>query len=141
MIAWLANVSAFCYASITIFLRKFICPHEYLITGDTGEVQFYPEFLIVYVFYGGCILGALYVIYITVCGSGPPRRLERTEGRPRVEDEYSVMQGSYGFDVSYTPGNRASSAGPLPVGGRQSRPPTRSFSSYTNPRRKEAKED
>ena len=104
------------------------------------QIWLSAEALFLYALVIGSIIFVVYVI-LGMFRSGPVTRAERTGGRPREENEYRVMQGSYGYDVSYTPGNRASSAGPLPVGGRQERSPTRSFRSYTKPRRDKREED
>ncbi|MHA1768828.1 MAG: hypothetical protein ACTSV3_03150 [Candidatus Thorarchaeota archaeon] len=92
-----------------------------------------------YIFYwvlaGGSILFTLYLL-VKMCTSGVGGRPAPIKSRPSEED-LQVTQGTYGYDVSYTPGNRASSAGPLPIGGRVDRPPTRSFGSYTTPEREE----
>ena len=88
------------------------------------------------------VSGILFILYISLktCSGGIIVRNERKGGTPRADD-MTVTSSSYGFETSYAPGNRASSAGPLPVGGRVERPPTRSFSSYTDPRTESKKSD
>lgn len=98
------------------------------------QVEAVPYIILYGAFFGGCILFSLYLL-VKTCISGNRIRTERQGGTPRTED-LTVIQASYGFETSYSPGIRASSAGPLPVGGKVERPPTRSFSSYTNPRTK-----
>jgi len=86
-----------------------------------------------------CILFTLYLILKT-CTGEKVTRLERRGGTPRVDD-LTATQSAYGHEVSYASSIRGcgSSAGPFPVGGRTERLPTRSFGSYTKPRRKSKK--
>ena len=86
--------------------------------------------------------GVLFILYLALkaCTGETVGRGERRGGTPRADD-LTVTSSSYGYETSYAPGNRASSAGPLPVEGRVERPPTRSFSSYTDPRTESKKSD
>ena len=97
------------------------------------QIEIVPTILIG-AFIAGCIILTLY-ISVKTCISGAPVRTQRQGGTPRTDD-LTVTQASYGLETSYSPGIRGSSAGPLPVGGKIERLPTRSFSSYTNPRTK-----
>jgi hypothetical protein len=82
----------------------------------------------------GAVLFLFYIMAKT-CTGGPIARLERKGGTPGTED-LSSIGAAVSSEVSYSPGTRASSAGPFPVGGKQERSPTRSFGIYTDPRRK-----
>jgi hypothetical protein len=101
------------------------------------QIVFAPEIVVILVVFGGCILFLLYLI-VKSCTGGTLIRPERQGGTPQVDGE-TMTQAAYGQDVSYSPGERASSAGPFPVGGRVERSPTRSFQDYTL-RREEKKE-
>jgi hypothetical protein len=103
------------------------------------QIEIGPSTILFGVFVGGCILFTLY-LFVKTCLSGPTGRTERHGGTPR-EDDLTVTSSSYGYEASYSPGNRASTSGPFPVGGRVQRSPTRSFSSYTNPRTKSKKQE
>lgn len=87
-------------------------------------------------------VAVVFMLYVVVktCSGGPGSRSERRGGVPR-EGDLTSTSAAYGSEVSYLPGTRASSAGPFPVEGKQERPPTRSFSNYTNPRREEKEEE
>ncbi|RDE14204.1 MAG: hypothetical protein C4K48_06630 [Candidatus Thorarchaeota archaeon] len=98
------------------------------------QIELVTQTILMGALVGGCLLFTLY-LFVKTCISGAQVRTERQGGTPRTED-LTVIQASYGFETSYSPGIRASSAGPLPLGGKIERPPTRSFSSYTNPRTK-----
>jgi hypothetical protein len=98
------------------------------------QIVIVPETIVIVSFFVGCILFTLYLILKT-CSSGDLVRTERQGGTPRIDDS-TMTQAAYGQDVSYSPGERASSAGPFPVGGRVERFPTKSFRDYTNPRGK-----
>jgi len=80
-----------------------------------------------------CLLFTLYLI-VRICAGANVTRPERRGGTPRVDD-LTATQSAYGAEVSYSAGF-GSSAGPLPIGGRTERLPTRSFQSYTKPRKK-----
>ena len=97
------------------------------------------ETVLIDVFVGTCLLFALYLI-LWICTGGNVTRLERRGGTPRVDD-LTATQSAYGHEVSYSSSLRGSgsSAGPFPVSGRTERLPTRSFGSYTKPRRKSKK--
>jgi len=97
------------------------------------QIEIAPDTVLIGVFLGTCILFTLYLILRT-CAGGNVARPERRGGTPRVDDLTST-QSAYGHEVSYSSGF-GSSAGPLPVGGKTERLPTRSFQSYTKPRKK-----
>jgi hypothetical protein len=99
-----------------------------------------PMVILFYTLVIGSVIIVLYAV-LKVTRTGSSRSSEREGSRSRDVSDYRVMQGSYGYDSSYTPGNRSSMAGPLPVGGRQERPPTRSFGSYTKDRKSRTEED
>jgi len=101
------------------------------------QLEIVPETVFIGVFVVTCILFTLYLILKT-CTGGNVTRLERRGGTPRVDD-LTATQSAYGHEVSYSSSLRGSSAGPFPVGGRTERLPTRSFGSYTKPRRKSKK--
>jgi hypothetical protein len=101
------------------------------------QLEIVPETVLMSVFVGTCILFLLYLILKT-CTGGKIARPERRGGTPRVDD-LTATQSAYGHEVSYAPGARGSTAGPFPVGGKTERLPTRSFQSYTKPRRKSKK--
>ncbi len=103
------------------------------------QLEIVPETVLISVFVGTCLLFALYLILKT-CTGGNVVRPERRGGTPRVDD-LTATQSAYGHEVSYSSSIRGcgSSAGPFPVGGKTERLPTRSFQSYTKPRRKSKK--
>ena len=92
---------------------------------------------IFYVLVIGFVVLLLYAMF-SGFNRGSVRRKEQSTGK-REKDGYRVMAGSYGYDASYAPGNRASSAGPFPVGGRTERAP-KSFGDYSRTRRRESDE-
>ncbi len=99
------------------------------------QLEIVPETVLIGVFVGTCILFTLYLILKT-CTGGKLARPERRGGTPRVDD-LTATQSAYGHEVSYSSSIRG--AGPFPVSGRTERLPTRSFGSYTKPRRKSKK--
>lgn len=103
------------------------------------QLEIIPETVLMSVFVGTCFLFSLYLI-LKACTGGNVVRPERRGGTPRVDD-LTATQSAYGHEVSYASSIRGgmSSAGPFPVGGRTERLPTRSFGSYTKPRRKSKK--
>ena len=86
-----------------------------------------------------CLLFTLYLI-LRICAGPNMTRPERRGGTPRVDD-LTATQSAYGHETSYSSSIQGcgSSAGPFPIGGRTERLPTRSFGSYTKPRRKSKK--
>jgi hypothetical protein len=86
----------------------------------------------------GFILIMLYLVSKTFTGGTSVRSEHQRVPR---SDEMTVTQGSHVYDTSYSPVYRASDKGPLPLGGRVEREPTRSFSSYTNPRKRSKKSE
>jgi hypothetical protein len=103
------------------------------------QIALVPETIVMIAFFATCILITIY-ISVKTCIGGAPIRPERHGGTPRADD-LTVSSSSYGFETSYSPADRASSSGALPVGGRVERSPTRSFSSYTNPRMASKKQE
>jgi hypothetical protein len=103
------------------------------------QFVFAPETIVILAFFGACIIFTLYVI-VRSCTSGDMVRPERQGGTPKVDGD-TMTQAAYGQDVSYSPGERASSAGPFPVGGRVERSPTRSFQDYSLRREKEKEKE
>jgi len=103
------------------------------------QLEIVPETVFIGVFMVTCILFTLYLVMKT-CTGGKVTRPERRGGTPRVDD-LTATQSAYGHEVSYASSIRGgmSSAGPFPVGGRTERLPTRSFGSYTKPRKKSKK--
>ena len=103
------------------------------------QLEIVPETVFIGVFVVTCILFTLYLTLKT-CTGGNVTRPERRGGTPRVDD-LTATQSAYGHEVSYSSSLRGagSSAGPFPVSGRTERLPTKSFGSYTKPRRKSKK--
>ena len=97
------------------------------------------ETVLIDIFVGTCLLFALYLI-LMICAGGNVTRPERRGGTPRFDD-LTATQSAYGHETSYSSSIQGcgSSAGPFPIGGRTERLPTRSFGSYTKPRRKSKK--
>lgn len=98
------------------------------------QIEIVVQNILLFALVGGCILFTIYVV-VKTCITGAPVRTERHGGTPRADD-MTVTSSSYGLETSYTPAHKASPTGPFPIGGRVERPPTRSFSSYINPRTK-----
>jgi len=97
------------------------------------QLEIALDTVLIGVFLGTCILFTLYLI-LKICTGGKIVRPERRGGTPRVDD-LTATQSAYGHEVSYSAGF-GSSESPFPIGGRTERLPTKSFQSYTKPRRK-----
>jgi len=93
-----------------------------------------------------------FTVYLLVkmCTGGKSIRTEKRWGMPGEEDITST-QAAYGAEMSHSSGVLGSAApfpngtwnwqgGSFSVGYKEDRPPTRSFRTYVNPRRKEKKD-
>jgi hypothetical protein len=106
------------------------------VEGCRLQIWTYSFYVAAFIAISGLLM--LYAL-VKTCAGGPGSRTERRGGVPR-EEEFTSTSAAYGAEVSYLPGTGSADHGPFPVGGRQERPPTRSFRDYFNPRKKEKEE-